>query len=289
MENTLSYRAYLKSPYKSTKHTTYFDVYDSLLCRYIGTDLTFVEIGVLGGGSLFMWREFFGPKARIIGIDLNPNAKKWEKDGFEIYIGSQSDEDFWEKFTKAVGMVDVVLDDGGHTYLQQIVTCEMMFDGIKEKGMLIVEDTHTSYLPGFGPRGYSFIKYVKNIIDKMNGRSGKLNSIALEKRVWSVQLFDSVVAFHIDRKASYLPSESTSNNGMDDSAVDFRHHENTLFSTYNSAYKKVATRFRFLKNIVGVRRTALLIRNFIGNKTGSTKQLKKYFKHTPYFKKISDR
>ncbi len=91
MKNSSSYRSYLKSPYKSIKHTTYFEVYDELFSRYRGKDITFVEVGVLGGGSLFMWRDFFGPKARIIGVDLNPNAKKWTEHGFEIFIGSQSD------------------------------------------------------------------------------------------------------------------------------------------------------------------------------------------------------
>ena len=53
----------------------------------VGKEITFVEIGILDGGSLFMWRDFFGNKARIIGVDLNPEAKKWEKEGFEIFIG----------------------------------------------------------------------------------------------------------------------------------------------------------------------------------------------------------
>ena len=57
---------------------------------YVGKKITFVEIGVLQGGSLFMWREYFGKNARIIGIDLHPNAKELEKHGFEIYIGNQS-------------------------------------------------------------------------------------------------------------------------------------------------------------------------------------------------------
>jgi hypothetical protein len=132
MENTLSYQAYLKSHYKSIKHSTYFDVYDHLLSGYRGKEIIFVEIGVLGGGSLFMWRHFFGPEVRIIGVDLNPNAKKWEKDGFEIFIGSQSDENFWRDFVKKIGPVDVILDDGGHTYLQQITTCELMLPCINQ-------------------------------------------------------------------------------------------------------------------------------------------------------------
>ena len=56
--------------------------------------ITFVEIGIGNGGSLFMWKKFFGKKARIIGIELNPDAKKLEKFGFEIFIGDQSDPFF---------------------------------------------------------------------------------------------------------------------------------------------------------------------------------------------------
>ena len=87
---------FLASPYKSRKHSTYFPVYDYLLAPYRNKEITFVEIGILGGGSLFMWREFFGPKARIIGIDLNPDSKIWEEHGFEIYMAT--------KLTKIFGL-----------------------------------------------------------------------------------------------------------------------------------------------------------------------------------------
>lgn len=79
MKNTDSYKSYVKSPYRSGKHSTYFRSYDHFFGKYRNKDITFVEVGVLSGGSLFMWRDYFGSKARIIGIDLNPNAKKWKK------------------------------------------------------------------------------------------------------------------------------------------------------------------------------------------------------------------
>ena len=49
-----------------------------------------------------MWRSYFGKKARIIGIDLNPTAKKWEKYGFEIFIGNQADPFFWNSFLNKI-------------------------------------------------------------------------------------------------------------------------------------------------------------------------------------------
>ena len=76
----------LKSKFKSIKHSTYFEVYDELFSKLRNKKITFVEIGILGGGSLFMWREYFGKKARIIGIDLNPNAKELIPNDCKIYF-----------------------------------------------------------------------------------------------------------------------------------------------------------------------------------------------------------
>ncbi|QDT88460.1 class I SAM-dependent methyltransferase [Gimesia algae] len=272
MKETLSYQAYLKSPYKSIKHSTYFAVYDDLFARYRGKEITFVEIGVLGGGSLFMWREFLGPKARIIGIDLNPNAKKWEAEGFDIFIGSQSDKQFWQDFVKKVGKVDVVLDDGGHTYEQQIITTEMLLDSINDQGMLVVEDTHTSYMDGFGSRRYSFIEYVKCLIDKMNQRFSELNTTASDRRVWSIQTYESFVAFHIRRSASDLVSESTDNGGTDDAAMDYRYFDHDAVKSIDG----LARKFNFLKYIPGARWLGAKAKNYVIVQK-SKRKLKKYF------------
>ena len=273
MKNTLSYQAYLKSPYKSVKHSTYFEIYDELFSRYRNKKITFVEIGVLGGGSLFMWREFFGPQARIIGIDLNPNAKKWEEHGFEIYIGSQSDKNFWSGFISNVGPVDAVLDDGGHTYEQQIVTTEMLLTLINDNGMLVVEDTHTSYMNEFGPKRYSFVNYTKNMIDKINQRFERFNPTLADSRVWSVQSFESIIAFHINRKASNLLSKTTNNNGVDDSAKDFRYEGNKTIDTF----QKNISKFKFLKHIPGMKFLKNAAFNTIVNLTASKNSIKKYF------------
>jgi hypothetical protein len=244
MKNTLSYESYLKSPFKSIKHSTYFDIYDDLFSRYRNKNITFVEIGILGGGSLFMWRDFFGPEARIIGVDLNPSAKKWEGEGFEIFIGSQSDENFWKNFIEKVGPIDVVLDDGGHTFEQQIITTESLLDNINDHGMLVVEDTHTSYMEGFGDKKFSFINYVKFFIDKINNRFGEFDKNYSDSRVWSIQSYESIVAFHINQKASGLKSESTNNNGKDDKAADYRYSDISMrrFSRIRNAIVRLKSK-----------------------------------------------
>ena len=167
-----SFKSFETSKYYSTKHKNYFKIYDHIFKKYIGKKIILVEIGVLNGGSLFMWRNFFGENAEIIGIDLNPNAKKWEKHGFKIFIGNQSDPNFWRDFFKKVGNVDIVIDDGGHTNKQQVFTLLETIPNINDNGMLVVEDVHSSYMTKFrNPSKYSFISFSKIIVDELNSRS----------------------------------------------------------------------------------------------------------------------
>ena len=109
-----------------------------------------------------MWREYFGKNARIIGIDLNTKAKELEKHGFEIYIGSQSDKNFWKSFFNQVGKIDILLDDGGHGNAQQIITLSEAIQHTNDDGVIVIEDTHAIYLKKFGnPSKHSIINYSK--------------------------------------------------------------------------------------------------------------------------------
>jgi hypothetical protein len=227
-----SFESYSNSPFRSVKHSTYFATYDALFGKFRGKKVTFAEIGVLGGGSLFMWRDFFGPEARIIGIDLNPSAKKWEKDGFEIFIGDQSDPDFWKTLQSSVGSVDVLLDDGGHTYLQQISTVQNGLDLIKDGGLLVVEDTHTSYMDGFGSQKFSFMKWVYKQSDEINSRFGELDGAptSMTRQIWSMRIFESFVAFEVNRELCSTLSHPTENGGVDDLAEDFRYFDRSKMS-----------------------------------------------------------
>ncbi len=244
------YESYKNSPYLSIKWSSYFQVYAELFEQYRDKPMTFVEVGVSNGGSLFMWRDYFGPKARVIGIDLNPLAKKWEQEGFEIHIGDQSDPIFWETFFASVGLVDVVLDDGGHRFEQQIVTAHHCIAGIRDGGLMIVEDTHTNYLSEFGyPSKYSFIEWARGLIDNINSRhfsAAKMSKRAYKDSIYSVEFFESIVAFKIDRKKCF-DNEWTSNDGITCQAEDFRFKGSVI-----EKLNRLASIFSFLKILPGL-------------------------------------
>ena len=220
---------FFSTPKLSIKNDTYFDAYEFIFNSYIGKPITFIEVGVFNGGSLQMWREYFGEQARIIGVDFNPIARELEKDGFEIYIGNQESSEFWLELKNKVGYVDIILDDGGHKNGQQIATLYNGVELIRDGGVIVIEDTHTSYFRRFGnPSPFSFISYSKKIIDVINSRFEYVKS----KRsrfydcVWSVNFFESIVAFYIDRSKSQtgLP---VANQGESIGAIDFRNHLNS--------------------------------------------------------------
>ena len=73
--NSRLFEIYKNLDQESLKCISYFQAYEEMFSRFVGKEIVFVEIGVLHGGSLY-GKEYFGSKARIIGIDLNPKAKQ---------------------------------------------------------------------------------------------------------------------------------------------------------------------------------------------------------------------
>ena len=149
----------------------YFDIYDQYFSKYRDKEIVFVEIGVFQGGSLQMWKEYFGPKAKIYGIDINPECKQFEDEQVTILIGDQADKEFLKMLKEKIPTIDILLDDGGHTMQQQINTFEVLFDHVKVGGLFLCEDLHTSYWWQYGGghhRKDTFIEYTKGLIDDMH-------------------------------------------------------------------------------------------------------------------------
>lgn len=109
------------------KYKHYFDIYDRHFSRFRGTDVHVLEIGVSHGGSLQMWKSYFGPRAKIYGVDINPDCKQLEEEQIYIFIADQADRGFLSSLLEAIPRIDILIDDGGHTMAQQINTFEVLF------------------------------------------------------------------------------------------------------------------------------------------------------------------
>ena len=203
MKNIDLYKSFLNSEKSSIKWKSYFEIYNDLFQEYKNKKITFVEIGIDRGGSLFMWKDFFSKDTRIIGIDTNPEAKKLEEYGFEIFIGDQSDENFWSNFYEKVGKIDILLDDGGHKNIEQIVTTMSSLPHVNNGGKIVVEDTHASYIKKHyrNPSMFSSISFFNLIVDSINRRCPMVNNTKANiytNKVHSVNFYESIVELNID-------------------------------------------------------------------------------------------
>jgi Methyltransferase domain len=99
-----------------------------------------LEIGVYSGGSLGMWRQYFGADCLVYGVDIEPACKAYEADGIRVFIGDQAIRSFWGLIRQEVPRLDIVIDDGGHTFRQQIVTLEETLPHLHPGGVYVCED-----------------------------------------------------------------------------------------------------------------------------------------------------
>ena len=258
-----------QSKHFSTKWKKYFQIYEKIFNKYRNKKIIFVEIGIFQGGSLDIWKNYFGKSSRIIGIDLNPKCKKFrnKKKNIDVFIGDQSNPIFWKNFFKKVGNVDIILDDGGHTNKQQILTVLNTIKNINDDGKLVIEDTHTSYLPKFGnPNKYSFINFTKQIIDQINYTFPfsvkKKFKNEINKYVYGLSFYESIVEFKINRKQC-IENKFLQNSGKSSGFEDFRNDNSNLIKIL----KNIKTRTNFFKRIK-LQKLNYFIENFF---------LKKYF------------
>lgn len=178
----------------------YFEIYDKHFSRFRGGITNIVEFGVCGGGSLQMWKHYFGRKANIFGIDINPKCKSLEEERIKIFIGDQEDRSFLRSLAKEIPSIDILIDDGGHTMKQQINTFEELFPCVQKNGVYLCEDLHTSYWPDY-QGGYkkagTFIEYSKDFIDYINAWHSRepdtLNVTDFTKSVHSLHYYDSIL------------------------------------------------------------------------------------------------
>jgi hypothetical protein len=171
----------------------YFDIYHRHLSKFAGTDAHIVEVGVYSGGSLQMWRDYFGARARIYGIDIEPACRAYESDQVRIFIGDQADPRFWETFRNEVPEVDVVIDDGGHRPKQQIATLQGLLPFMRSGGVYICEDILGEDQP--------FHSYLMGLASNLHVEE-KLT--AFQQRVGSMHLYPYLTVVEL---ASQVPTE----------------------------------------------------------------------------------
>jgi len=133
----------------------YLQHYQQHFQKFRNKKISLLEIGIggyskpnAGGHSLRTWKAYF-PKARIYGIDIY-DKRSIQESRIKTFKGSQVDSEFLVGVVKQIGGVDIIIDDGSHINEHVIRTFEILFPLLNDGGVYAVEDTQTSYWPGFG-------------------------------------------------------------------------------------------------------------------------------------------
>jgi len=182
----------------------YFPIYERHFGRFVDRDVVMIEIGCGEGGSLQMWKRYFGPHARIIGIDIDPRCAAYAEDQIDIRIGDQSDAGFLASLVEEFGAPDIVLDDGSHVMSDVMASFDALYPAVVRNGVYLVEDLHTAYWDEYGggvQRKGTFIERCKDLIDELNAdhSRGALASTEFTANTHSMHFYDSVVVFEKGR------------------------------------------------------------------------------------------
>jgi hypothetical protein len=178
----------------------YLPIYERYFQPWRNRPLRMLEIGVSKGGSLAMWRQYFGPEAVIFGIDIDPSCAKLDGQNGQVRIGSQADPVFLRKVVAEMGGIDIVLDDGSHVGEHMNASLDFLFPLLSEGGIYLVEDLHTSYWKGWGGgdgEKSGFTKTMKTLIDDMHHwyhRGGQRVAGTID-HLAAMHVYDSVVVF----------------------------------------------------------------------------------------------
>lgn len=182
------------------KWVHYLPIYEKHFQRYQNRPLTLLEIGCLHGGSLQMWKRWFGPHARIVGLDINPACAAHAEDQIEVHIGSQADPDFLQRVARQCGPFDIVIDDGSHICEHLVTAFEVLYPHVKDDGIYVAEDLHTNYWPEYGGgvrAPGSFIEHAKGLVDQLNAYHAReqLDVTRFTNTTASIHFYDSMVFF----------------------------------------------------------------------------------------------
>ncbi|MEM6438885.1 MAG: class I SAM-dependent methyltransferase [Pseudomonadota bacterium] len=182
-----------------SKWLHYLEIYERYFERFAGREIGVLEIGVSNGGSLDLWRRFFGPQAVIFGVDVNPECARFDGVSGQVRIGSQDDAGFLGRVVDEMGRLDVVIDDGSHVMGHVRASFEALFPRMERGGVYLIEDMHTSYWHGWDGglrRPGTAVETAKRMVDDLHQPYHERAPFSpLSADVGGIHFHDSIIVF----------------------------------------------------------------------------------------------
>lgn len=190
-------------------HTHYLRNYEEYFRPLLDRDVRLLELGVLKGGSLLLWRDYF-ERGIIAGLDLNPAHIEDPTGRIRLYQGGQQETALLDRIARecAPEGFDVIIDDCSHVgYLARVSFWHLFEHHLKPGGLYVIEDWGTGYWdfwddgvryrPRRGAAGYSRLRHRLNraAMRLHNSKLGRLPLVgrlaSTAKRVLQHRLYNS--------------------------------------------------------------------------------------------------
>jgi hypothetical protein len=152
----------------------YARIYSRLFHQIKNNKIKFLEIGIGCESSVKAWEEYF-PNAELYFIDSVYKGNTSNRSHY--YQVRQEDPEALNQLIQLIGgNFDIIIDDGGHTSKQQIISFETLFPHLKEGGIYIIEDLcwclreEDRY-----QNGTTTFDFLKKLIDDVNFITNRMN------------------------------------------------------------------------------------------------------------------
>lgn len=124
--------------------------YEHLFRNKRDCTLTIAELGILYGGSLLMWEEYF-KHSHIYGFERNQKLidkfnSRFSNERISLCtIDVKSADSIINAFRNTNKMYDIIIEDTTHQFEDQLRIIEHVYSYVKPGGILIIEDISTSF------------------------------------------------------------------------------------------------------------------------------------------------
>jgi predicted O-methyltransferase YrrM len=121
------------------------EFYENKFEQFRNKSIVLVEIGVRSGASLKLWSEYFSKNTKIYGLDnlddknnhSVPINKDWTSSNNVEYIVCDA---YAEDNANKIGKIDILIDDGPHTFESHVKLLDLYIDKINPGGLIVIED-----------------------------------------------------------------------------------------------------------------------------------------------------
>ncbi len=169
---------------KASSFHGYLSTYEHYFAPMRQKPINLLEIGVAGGASMAMWKEYFTDEGtEIRGLDHNEEFVKAARElfppakapGMFFAWGDVKDDVVWFELKSTGIEFDIVIDDGGHYSDQIIAAFKGAWPLLKSGGIYAVEDLHQIFVQEYdhGAQTTAFEYFHRIMLDQLHERGFK--------------------------------------------------------------------------------------------------------------------